>query len=145
RYLYDGERPDRVSVLDIADACGLAPRRAFEQVQALTTLGLVGQDLAFEVTLAHGVARSSKERAHESLRVAEALFAIGSDLDDDPLIRIRSAAAEIGRHLGRRVAPHQLTGLLRALRRQGLLHLDKLGPDLYRVRFEPGTIAARDR
>src|SRR5690606_17932685 len=107
--------------------------------------GLVGQDLAFEVTLAHGVARSSKEVAHESLQIAEALFAIGTDLDDDPVIRIRSAAAEIARRIGARVAPHRLASLLRALRRQGLLHLDKLGPDLYRVRFEPGALGARDR
>ena len=79
-YLYDRERPVRVSVLDIADACGLRPRRAFEQVQALTTMGLVGQDLVFEVTLAHGVARTSKALAHHGLRIAEALFATGLGL-----------------------------------------------------------------
>ncbi|MEQ9318038.1 MAG: ATP-dependent helicase, partial [Polyangiaceae bacterium] len=71
-------------------------------------------------------------------------FAIGTELDDDPVIRIRSAAGEIGRQLGERVPPHRLVGLLRALRRQGLLLLDKFGPDLYRVRFQPGAIAARD-
>jgi ATP-dependent DNA helicase RecQ len=145
RYLYDPERPHRVSVLDIADASGLTPRRAFEQVQILTTLELVGQDLAFEVTLAHGVSRPSKELAHESLAIADALFTIGTDLDDDPVIRIRGAAAEMARTLGRKVAPHRLSSLLRALRRQGLLQLDKYGPDLYRVHFEPGAIAARDR
>ena len=144
-YLYDRERPSRVSVLDIADACGLSPRRAFDQVQALTTMGLFGQDLVFEVTLAHGVTRPSKMLAHRGLGIAEALFAIGTELDDDPVIRIRSAAAEIGRRLGERVPPHRLVGLLRALRRQGLLLLDKFGPDLYRVRFQPGAIAARDR
>ncbi|MCA9618984.1 MAG: RecQ family ATP-dependent DNA helicase, partial [Myxococcales bacterium] len=145
RYLYDPERPRRVSALDIADACGIAPRRAFEQVQALTAMGIVGQDLAFEVTLAHGVAKPSKELAHQALRIADALFTIGDDLDDDPVIRIRSAAAEIGRQLGQRVPPHRLVSLLRALRRHGLLQLDKFGPDLYRVRFDPSAITARDR
>ncbi len=144
RFLYDPERPPRVTVLDIGDASGLPPRRAFQQVQALTSLGLIGQDLAFEVTLAHGVPRSSKELAHHDLAIVDMLFAVGTELDDDPVLRVRSAAAEIGRRLHRRVPPHRLVSILRALRRHGVLLFDKYGPDLYRVRFDQGALHARD-
>jgi ATP-dependent DNA helicase RecQ len=142
-FVYDPERPRMVSILDVADASGLSPRDAFREVQALTDLGLVGQELAFDVMLARGVPHSSADLAQRWLSLTEHLLALGTDLDDSPVIELRSSAAELARRSGRPVAPHELFQILRGLRRLGLVRLDKVGPSRFRVRFDPSFVAAR--
>ncbi|MBI4701977.1 MAG: RecQ family ATP-dependent DNA helicase [Deltaproteobacteria bacterium] len=144
-YLYDRDRPRQVSVLDVAEQAGVGPAEAFREIQALTALGLIGQELSFDVVLASGVPRSSRELAEGHFAVAETLLEIGSELDQEPVLQLYAAAAEVGRRLGRRLPPHELLHLLRAFRRQGLLRLDKHGPGRYRVRFEPDFLQAREQ
>jgi ATP-dependent DNA helicase RecQ len=137
RFLYDPDRPRRISILDIADDARITPSEAFRELQALTRLGLVKHDLAFEVTMSRGVSPSSRDLAARSFRILQALFALGQDLDDAPLLHLRSAAVEVARALGHPVLPHEIFLALRALRQQGLLRLDKVHAGRYRVRFEP--------
>lgn len=142
RYLYDAERPRRLSILDIADEAEVAPSDAFREIQALTRLGLVKHDMAFELTLSKAVSPTSRELAARHFENLEKLFELGENLDDGAVVHLRSAAVETSRALERPVAPHELFHALRALRRQEFLHLDKMGPGRYRVRFEPTFVHA---
>ncbi|HEY3234795.1 MAG TPA: RecQ family ATP-dependent DNA helicase, partial [Polyangiaceae bacterium] len=137
RYLYHPQRPRRISILDLADETGLLPSEAFREMQSLARLELIGHDLAFEVTLSRGVSASARDIAAGHFQALEELFKLGEDLDDAPVLHLRSAAVEVGRAIGRSLPPHQLFHALRALRRQGLIRLDKVGTGRYRVRFEP--------
>ncbi len=143
-YLYDPRRPRQISILDIAEEAALRPAEAFREVQALTRLELIGQDLSFDVTLARGVPRSTREVAERWFDAAGALLDLGEDLDEAPVVNLREAAAAVGRALGAALAPHELFHLLRSLRLQGLLRMEKVGRGRYRVRFEPDFIQARE-
>ncbi|HET6583139.1 MAG TPA: RecQ family ATP-dependent DNA helicase [Nannocystaceae bacterium] len=145
RYLYDPERPRQIGILDIAEDCGLSPADAFRELQTLTKLELVGQELAFEASVARGVERSTNDLARRWFDLAREVFALAEDSGDAPHVELRAAAVELGRRLGRSVPPHEVFALLRALRRLAMLRLDKAGPSRYRVRFEPGFLDARDR
>ncbi len=143
-YLYDAARPRQISILDIAEETALRPAEAFREVQALTRLGLIGQDLRFEITLSRGVPRSTLEVAQRWFDAAEALLDLGEELDQAPVVNLREAAAGVGRALGAPFAPHELFHLLRGLRHQGALRMEKVGRGRYRVRFEPDFVRARE-
>ena len=144
RYLYDPDRPRRLSVLDIAEATDLRPAEAFRHVQRLASRGLVGQELSFEVTLSRGVRRATRDVALHRLAIAEGIFERAEDPDDDPILQLRHMAGALAHDLGRRVLPHEVFDVLRALRRLDVLRLDKWGAGRYRVRFTPTFLAARE-
>jgi ATP-dependent DNA helicase RecQ len=140
-YLYDPERPREISILDLADESGLAPANAFRELQKLIDLGLVGQDLRFDVTFARGVPRGTAERARQFFDVVQMLLRLNQDLVEHPVVGLRAAAAEIGRECGTACPPHELLNALRALRRVGLLRLEKVGPGRFRVSSDEGLPA----
>jgi ATP-dependent DNA helicase RecQ len=144
-YLYVAGRPRQISILDVADECGLNPAEAFREVQTLTRLELIGQELSFDVTFARGVPRSSEELMRNAFDTAAALFDLAEQPEELCVVHLRSAAAAAGRALGRSVPPHQIFHVLRALRTQGLLRLDRHGAGRYRVQFDPSFLAARER
>jgi len=53
---------------------------------------------------------------------------------------VSAAAAEIGRETSSLCPPHELLGALRALRRVGLVRLDKVGPGRFRLGAEEGLV-----
>lgn len=144
-YLYDPARPRRLSVLDIAEECALKPAEAFREVQTLTRLNLIGQELSFDATVARGVPRATDELLRQAFECALSLLDLVEGEEERCVIQLRSAAAAVTRALARPIRPHEVFQVLRALRAQGMLRLDRCGPGRYRVAFEPGLVAVRDR
>ncbi|MBN1606674.1 MAG: RecQ family ATP-dependent DNA helicase [Polyangiaceae bacterium] len=144
RYLYDPERPRELSILDVADEAGLTPAEAFRELHKLADLGIIGQELRFDVTFARQVPGDTAGRARFLFAVLDRLLSMNEDLETAPVVGLRAAAAELGRE-GLRCPPHELLAALRSLGKLGWLRLAKAGPGRFRVAADDGIEALRSR